>query len=462
MLNFQKAMACWQPFAGTGARAAPVHPKAEITRAFRNREWGKPDPPKQIKIPRVTKRRGGRLHGLGDDILVSILALLPRSSHASADAVSKKWRALVRNEALVGARRAFGGEAFVVAVGGRDDGSIHNNGRVSLLVDGKTWVECAPLPDPVTMHQAVFCAEELYVLGGNHAARMSFGVPESCGCVMIFSPPRNAWRASAPLQSARALPGLCSCSGEVYVVGGLDTKHKRGGWAGSYKDMGHISKLNPDSLVWTELPKMPYPVHETPCVTVGKEIYVIGGNVDLHDDMFKCGIVQIFDTEALAWRVLDVEAPVASAVPIAHGSTIYCLGGTSSGARPPRVLDFSTVDDEDSEDEDEDERYESPFQFLTDGTRPATARHAWAFDSPMTAEAWALDTTTGTWQQLTSAPKPHWGSGLYLDGGVIRDARDRKLNYHIETDTWSKKACRANLLVNHCQSANIASAHLPF
>jgi hypothetical protein len=224
--------------------------------------------------------------------------------------------------------------------------------------------------------------------------------------------------------------------------------------------MGHISKLNPDSLVWSELPKMPYPVHETPCVTVGKEIYVIGGNVDLHDDMFKCGIVQIFDTEALAWRVLDVEAPVASAVPIAHGSTIYCLGGTSSGARPPRVLDFSTVDDEDSE--DEDERYESPFQFLTDGTRPATARHAWAFDSPMTAEAWALDTTTGTWQQLTSAPKPHWGSGLYLDGGVIRDARDRKLNYHIETDTWSKKACRANLLVNHCQSANIASAHLPF
>ena len=73
-----------------------------------------------------------------------------------------------------------------------------------------------------------------------------------------------------------------------------------------------------------------------------------------------------------------------------------------------------------------------------------------------------LDTTTGTWQQLTSAPKPHWGSGLYLDGGLIRDARDRKLNYHIETDTWSKKACRADLLVNHCQSANIASAHLPF
>ena len=82
---------------------------------------------------------------------------------------------------------------------------------------------------------------------------------------------------------------------------------------------------------------------------------------------------------------------------------------------------------------------------------------------------------------MASSPTPPSGSGLYLDGNVIRDARlpgprpragtlhgngssdlESSLgqDYHIETDTWSQRSY--NPLSNHKWSSNIANARLPF
>ena len=74
---------------------------------------------------------------------------------------------------------------------------------------------------------------------------------------------------------------------------GLDTKFKQGQWAGDFKDMGSCEMYDPTTCVWTTMAPMPYRCNSGRCVVVGKEVYIMGGSLDVANDPFKMGIVQV-------------------------------------------------------------------------------------------------------------------------------------------------------------------------
>ena len=142
--------------------------------------------------------------------------------------VSKRWRANIRSGEFLSARRINGGEPFVVAIAGESEETRTPHNLVHLLLDDK-WVPLCPLPHPTNMHCAVMCREEIYVLGGHHATQpMSFINPEPCGCVMVYSPLRNSWRATRLLNKARALTAICSIDRKIRVFGGKSVSRGRG------------------------------------------------------------------------------------------------------------------------------------------------------------------------------------------------------------------------------------------
>ena len=255
---------------------------------------------------------------LNDDELCVVLSYLPRTEHAALTCVSQRWRALTRNEAFIAARRERP-EMFVMAIAGSYDlwGSKRSNtmdshARVSVLVDGKEWMQADSLPEPTDMHCAVACDEEVrprphrgdvppsrfsltlrthspcphtpaaqvYVFGGTHGQSRQFMMtnPPPCACVMVYSPRRNEWRPTIGLSTKRCLPGAVACRGKVYAIGGMDTTFKKGAWAGDAKDMSHCEVYDPADPDWCAIPPMPYACNSGRCVAVGHKIYVMGAS----------------------------------------------------------------------------------------------------------------------------------------------------------------------------------------
>ena len=83
------------------------------------------------------------------DLMMAILSSLPRSTLPAVQGVCKCWYFTIRNEPFVGIRRQMCSAPMVLAIGGRADapqGNGLNHGRVSMLLDSKTWVQAPPVP----------------------------------------------------------------------------------------------------------------------------------------------------------------------------------------------------------------------------------------------------------------------------------------------------------------------------
>lgn len=461
----------WCPVAGTGLGSVPSSPE-KMMHDFSRGQWGKPPLPSDLGVPVPSSPLQGLDQAacpfdcLENDLLLQILGRVPRMSHSAMACVSKLWRATVRNQAFVLTRRRCGfSEPFIVAVAGEDDDRTTHN-HVSLL-HGDKWLKLAALPHPTGQHCAVVCEEEIYVLGGHHCSQtsgmmMMIREPEPCACVMVFSPWRNAWRATCTLNKVRSMPGIAECDGAVFVFGGMDSSLKHGRMPANFKDMTHCERYQTSTTRWDELvAPMPFKCNSARAVTMGTSIYVMGGCVDCADDPHKHGVVQVYDTKANAWSLLEEEMPIAGGQCFADGVHILVLGGCTSGRRPQAKV--GSMDELARKGKlDGRDRKGRVLPMHKDGCpKLCELELVFDFDAPTTAEAWCLDTTTGIWTALATAPKPHSGYFLYRDGEYIRAADDPSLNYHIPSNEWRDDPTRPKL-TGHLWSAEILCAPLPF
>lgn len=448
----------WRPIAGAGIGSIKKS-QQEMMADYHAGRFFKPGPPQDLGCvacePPPLDEVECFFDALAHETLISILIRLSRIDHPALACVCKLWRAMVRNQAFVAARREEGfAEPFIVAIAGEDSRLSRTTHNKCDLLRGDKWVQIASLPHPTGHHCAVVCEEEIYVLGGHHSPKQNMMInPEPCACVMVYSPPRNSWRATDVLTQKRAMPGIAECAGKVYVFGGLDTTFKQGFWAGEFKDMSHCEVYDPKTARWRELAPMPLKCHSARAVTIAatRKIYLMGGELDMQDDSYKFGVVQVYDTTTDTWDVLEREMPIAGGVAFAYdapcSTEIIVLGGSSSQRRPPSEVPQLAELKRGSE-----KGINKP---------PKGAEFGFNFDAPTTNESWLLDTTAGTWTQLASAPKAHTGYTLYRDGDHIRAADDPTLNYNIRLDKWEADPKRP-ALTNHVWACEIICAPLPF
>lgn len=327
----------WQPVAGTGTGYAQ-HTQAAMQRLYRANKFGPPEPNPQIVPPEhVMPAEPKFFDALSVEEELCVLVRLPRVAHAPAQAVCARWRAVLRSEGYISARRSCPltnmpcTEPLVIVAGGGYEDTDHNNsdaggwrgmmnhGLTSMLL-GDRWVHATPMAHPTNEHALVECQEEIYAIGGHHGYTKGGGFMSGmapCACVTVWSPRSNTWRAIPMLTPPRNRPGVCSLAGKIYVFGGVTGDHG--------DDYSDVQCYDQALAVWTKLPHMPIACHGASCVAVGRKIYLIGGAYMPMPTSLE--IVRVFDTETWSWTVLDQLTPRSTPWPCAVGTKIFCFGG---------------------------------------------------------------------------------------------------------------------------------------
>ena len=131
--------------------------------------------PRRALVKAMTRRAKtshlGAFQTLPEHVLLSCLARLPRDAHDAVADCSTGFRAIMRSERFLKARRAeeITEETLVVA-----PHNAFDNGGLLALVSGRVWRRLAPMPAELRIgdntrvfHQAVtVIGSELFVVGG--------------------------------------------------------------------------------------------------------------------------------------------------------------------------------------------------------------------------------------------------------------------------------------------------------
>ena len=200
-----------------------------------------------------------------------------------------------------------------VAAQASDTVSVYERG-------GGIWSSAEALPEPRHHAAAVGLAGAVYLSGG--AASVTDGTPEvevwrhqvDCG----------SWRPVAPLPSGRFGHRMVALGGRLYVVGGLPG-------AGASSGPGEVATLIYDPAVdaWTEGAPLPLNRDHLAVVSVGKEIWAIGGRAGGMNH----ARVDIYDPSTDSWRDgPPLPEPVSGASEGVVDGVIVLSGGEDPGA----------------------------------------------------------------------------------------------------------------------------------
>ena len=239
----------------------------------------------------------GAFQILPDHVVLSCLARVPREDHDAVADCSTGFRALMRSERFVKARRAeaITEEAFVAVA--PDCGLL-------ALVSGRMWRRLSPMPAELRVDfKDISVAEggiaaigsELFVAGGLRQ--------NGTYAVAVHDAVDDSW-FSLPLPPSlpRNRPTAIGCAGRLFV-GGLDDTPV--GLPIQVRYRFNLWAWDVDDQEWVYLPRMPlsmgYPQDTSlAAVAVGSEIFICHTVVPKR--------FCVFDVEAETWR--RVEIPV--------------------------------------------------------------------------------------------------------------------------------------------------------
>ena len=247
----------------------------------------------------------GAFHILPEHVLLSCCAILPREDHDAVADCSTGFRAVMRSERFLKARRAedINEEALVVISGAEDFGFL-------ALVSGRVWRRLPPMPAemrPASFYRpmfrggtAVIGSEVFLVSGGMTRDGREAGVA-------VYDAVDDEWfTMPLPPSHPRDLFAV-ACAGELFI-GGV--------WAGG-PSVGQVPlwRWDAEAQEWMELPPMPRTQHQNshyPLIAlgVGLEIFVLD----------RCDPVRfrVFDTETETWSSVDI--PDGAGLPVASNS----------------------------------------------------------------------------------------------------------------------------------------------
>lgn len=185
---------------------------------------------------------------------------------------------------------------------------------------GGFWGSAMALPEPRHHAAAAGLGGAVYLSGG--AASVTDGTPEVE--VWRLQVDGGSWRPVAPLPSGRFGHRIVALGGRLYVVGGLPG-------TGAGGDPGGVATLIYDPAVdaWSEGAALPLNRDHLAVVTVGEEVWAIGGRAGGMNHQR----VDIYDPAADAWRDgPPLPFPVSGASEGVVDGVILVSGGEDPGA----------------------------------------------------------------------------------------------------------------------------------
>ena len=254
----------------------------------------------------------GAFQILPEHVVLSCLARLPREDHDAVADASVGFRAIMRSERFLNARRAeeITEEALVVV-----------GDCFMALVSGRVWRRLVPM------------SAEMRILGGLHfggVARAGTAVIGSelflaggmkqnstYAGVSVYDAVDDEWftipLSSAYPQGARRELFAVGCAGRLYVGGLCRDDHE-------WRIL--LQSFDPDAQRWVDMPPMPPPLpvaesglgHQLVAVAVGSEIYVL--------DRMEPDFFRVFDAATQSWGIVDIPEEVAI-VDLRHGYAPY-------------------------------------------------------------------------------------------------------------------------------------------
>ena len=244
----------------------------------------------------------GAFQILPEHVLLSCLARLPREHHDAVADCSTGFRAIMRSERFIKARRAEGcTEQGLVA--------ILSDTRSLALVSGRVWRCLAPMPPAMRLsydHNNVatggitVIGSEIFIAGG---IRPSGRYSE----VSVYDAVDDEWFALPQPPNFPHYTCVVACAGRLFV--GIGKCMKAGQVRDSHEP--YFQFWDADSQRWITIPSMP------PSMPLPKS--VLGGGAPLvaaavGSQIFFCpykpwltwGNVWVFDIDTETWRLLDI------------------------------------------------------------------------------------------------------------------------------------------------------------
>lgn len=216
-----------------------------------------------------------------------------------------------------------------------------------------------------------------------------------------------------------------STRGALYVFGGEFTSRN----GDTFKHYGDLWRLDWSTWAWEQLPSRGGPSarsgHRCAVAPGGGKFYLFGGFYDTGKETRYYNDLWCYDLEEMRWE--NIGPPPGQLAPsprggcqlVAHGRSLFVIGGFSVVKRPPAV----------------DPRASAP---PAGGKKPKPKRSAAAFDSDseddgakgvVHDDVWAFDLDAGTWERVKKAgmaPNPRTSFGVVthrdravLFGGVL-------------------------------------------
>ena len=244
----------------------------------------------------------GAFQTLPEHVLLSCLARLPREDHDAVADASVGFRAIMRSERFLKARRAeeITEEALVVV-----------GDCFMALVSGRVWRRLVPMSAEMRILGGVafggvaragiaVIGSELFLAGGMKQNSTYAGVS-------VYDAVDDEW-FTIPLSSSAYSGGTqcelfaVACAGRLYV-GSLSRYDPHRGRV-------FFQSFDPDAQRWVDMPPMPPPLpvveggftHQLVAVAVGSEIYIL--------DRMEPEFFRVFDAATQSWGIVDIPEEV--------------------------------------------------------------------------------------------------------------------------------------------------------
>jgi N-acetylneuraminic acid mutarotase len=132
----------------------------------------------------------------------------------------------------------------------------------------------------------------------------------------------TGWVEIAPMTVARSEHPGVALDGEVIVIGGfIEVGVGRTGVTDT------VEAFNPVTSTWSELPRLPAPIHHGMATAVSDRLFVIGGYSETGD-----AVNTVWEMVDGAWAARSpLPQPVAAGAAVALDDSIYVVGGTPQG-----------------------------------------------------------------------------------------------------------------------------------
>lgn len=246
----------------------------------------------------------------------------PQQQEGAWSTISTNGNPTARHEA---AMVAFDGKAYLL--GGRGIKPVEEFDPAT-----GSWRELGPTPSEIHHFQPVVYGDRVYVM-----TAMTGAYPKETplDTIYIWDPKTDVWEKgpAIPEQRRRGGAGTVVYNGKIYLVAGIVDGHTSG-------TIPWFDEFDPETGAWRQLEDAPHARDHFSAVTVGSELYAVGGrNSSYHEpDNFAAFFgtviadVDVYDFESNQWRSLanGLLTPTAAGGLAELDGDIYYFGGESS------------------------------------------------------------------------------------------------------------------------------------